>query len=180
MYKSFKYRIYPNEEQRILLEKHFGCTRFVYNYFLDYKQTQYKTTGTSGTYNQVAKELVNLKEDSNYSWLKEVNSQSLQQSLKDMFNSYERFFRGLSKFPKFKKKGEKNSFTLYVSNDLKVKRYNMSKCNLLKDRPKTSYDIGYHQDLVIDGLGFIKIVSKAKVDVYVDINVNVFERDSVI
>ena len=56
MYKSFKYRIYPNEEQRILLEKHFGCTRFVYNYFLDYKQTQYKTTGTSGTYNQVAKE----------------------------------------------------------------------------------------------------------------------------
>ena len=110
MYKSFKYRIYPNEEQRILLEKHFGCTRFVYNYFLDYKQTQYKTTGTSGTYNQVAKELINLKEDSNYSWLKEVNSQSLQQSLKDMFNSYERFFRGLSKFPKFKKKGEKNSF----------------------------------------------------------------------
>ena len=82
MYKSFKYRIYPNEEQRILLEKHFGCTRFVYNYFLDYKQTQYKTTGTSGTYNQIAKELINLKEDSNYSWLKEVNSQSLQQSLK--------------------------------------------------------------------------------------------------
>lgn len=110
MYKSFKYRIYPNEEQRILLEKHFGCTRFVYNYFLDYKQTQYKTTGTSGTYNQIAKELVNLKEDSNYSWLNEVNSQSLQQSLKDMFNSYERFFKGLSKFPKFKKKGEKNSF----------------------------------------------------------------------
>ena len=110
MYKSFKYRIYPNEEQRILLEKHFGCTRFVYNYFLDYKQTQYKTTGTSGTYNQIAKELVNLKEDLNYSWLNEVNSQSLQQSLKDMFNSYERFFRGLSKFPKFKKKGEKNSF----------------------------------------------------------------------
>lgn len=76
--------------------------------------------------------------------------------------------------------GEKNSFTLYVSNDLKVKRYNMNKCTLLKDRPKTTYEIGYHKDLVIDGLGFIKIVSKASVDVYVDINVNVFERDSVI
>lgn len=76
--------------------------------------------------------------------------------------------------------GEKNSFTLYVSNDLKVKRYNMNKCTLLKDRPKTTYEIGYHKDLVIDGLGFIKIVSKAKVDVYVDINVNVFERDSLI
>jgi len=76
--------------------------------------------------------------------------------------------------------GEKNSFTLYVSNDLKVKRYNMNKCTILKDRPKTTYEIGYHKDLVIDGLGFIKIVSKAKIDVYVDINVNVFERDALI
>ena len=76
--------------------------------------------------------------------------------------------------------GDKNSFTLYVSNDLKVKRYNMNKCMLLKDRPKTTYDIGYHKDLVVDGLGFIKIVIAARVDVYVDINVNVFERDSVI
>ena len=76
--------------------------------------------------------------------------------------------------------GGKNSFTLYVSNDLKVKRYNMNKCTLLKDHPKTTYDVGYHKDLVIDGLGFIKIVIACKVDVYVDINVNVFERDSVI
>jgi len=76
--------------------------------------------------------------------------------------------------------GDKNSFTLYVSNDLKVKRYNMHKCVLLKDRSKMTYDIGYHKDLVIDGLGFVKIVFAAKVDVYVDINVNVFERDSVI
>jgi ribosome biogenesis GTPase YqeH len=76
--------------------------------------------------------------------------------------------------------GGKNSFTLYVSNDLKVKRYNMNKCTLLKDHPKTTYDVGYHKDLVIDGLGFIKIVVAAKVDVYADINVNVFERDSVI
>lgn len=76
--------------------------------------------------------------------------------------------------------GEKNSFTVYASNDLKVKRYNMHKCNLLKDRSKTTYDVGYHKDLVIDGLGFIKIVNASKVDVYVDINVNIFERDSVI
>lgn len=76
--------------------------------------------------------------------------------------------------------GEKNSFTLYVSNDLKVKRYNMNKCTLLKDHPKTTHEIGYHKDLVIDGVGFVKIVSKAKIDVYVDINVNVFERDAMI
>ena len=76
--------------------------------------------------------------------------------------------------------GERNSFTLFVSNDLKVKRYNMNKCELLKDLSKSTYDVGYHKDLVVDGMGFIKIVSRAKVDVYVDINVNVFERDSLI
>ena len=47
MYKSFKYRLYPDEEQKILLEKHFGCTRFVYNYFLELKQKQYNESGTS-------------------------------------------------------------------------------------------------------------------------------------
>ena len=76
--------------------------------------------------------------------------------------------------------GARNSFTLYLSNDLKVKRYNMNKCTLLKNLPRTSYDVGYHKDLVVDGLGFIKIVLAAKVDVYVDINVNVFERDALI
>ena len=110
MYKSFKYKIYPNEEQKILLEKHFGCTRFVYNYFLGLKQKQYNESGTSGTYNQLAKELVSLKYSENYDWLKEINSQTLQQSLKDLFTAYEKFFTKKSKYPKFKKKREKNSF----------------------------------------------------------------------
>ena len=76
--------------------------------------------------------------------------------------------------------GNKNSFTVYVSNDLKVKKFNMYRCDKLKNLSKTSYEINFHHDLVIDGLGFIKIVSPAKVDVYVDINVNVFERKSLI
>ncbi len=76
--------------------------------------------------------------------------------------------------------GEKNSFTVFCSNDIKVKRYNRQKCELLKNLSQKSFDVSYHQDLVVDGLGFIKIVSKAKVDVYVDINVSVFIRDSII
>ncbi len=76
--------------------------------------------------------------------------------------------------------GDKNSFTIFVSNDLKIKRYNASKCELLKDTSKSTYDVSFHQDLVVDGLGFIKIVAPAKVDVYIDMNVNVFIRDSLI
>ncbi len=76
--------------------------------------------------------------------------------------------------------GERNSFTIYISNDLKVKRYNMTKCELLKKFPKTTRLINCESDLVIAGLGFIKIVSKAKVDYYVDVNVKVFTRDALI
>lgn len=76
--------------------------------------------------------------------------------------------------------GEKNSFTVYASNGLKIKKYNASKCELLKDMKKTSYDVGYYEDVVINGLGFIKIVSKAKVDLYTDINVGSFVRKSLI
>ena len=77
-------------------------------------------------------------------------------------------------------KGEKNSFTVFVSNALKIKRMNAKKQSVLKDLSKTSFDVLYHQDLVINGLGFIKIVEKANVDVYIDKNVEVFTRDSLI
>ena len=77
--------------------------------------------------------------------------------------------------------GEKNSFTVFVSNDLNVKRYlNSSNRDDLKDLNKTTYDIKYGEDLVINGLGFIKIVDKAKVDVYIDKNVSTFTRKSLI
>ncbi|MBR4262858.1 MAG: ribosome biogenesis GTPase YqeH [Bacilli bacterium] len=76
--------------------------------------------------------------------------------------------------------GAKNSFTLYLSNDIKVKRYNMYKSTLLKDLSKKTLDINYREDLVIPGLGFIKIVSKAKIDLYIDLNVSEFIRDSLI
>ena len=76
--------------------------------------------------------------------------------------------------------GEKNSFTVFASNHLKIKKYNASKCMLLKDKKKTSYDVGYHEDVVINGLGFIKIVSKAKVDLYTDVNVGSYVRRSLI
>lgn len=76
--------------------------------------------------------------------------------------------------------GEKNSFTVYASNDLKIKKYNASKCELLKNLNKISYDVGYFEDVVISGLGFIKIVSKAKVDLYLDVNVGSFVRKNLI
>lgn len=76
--------------------------------------------------------------------------------------------------------GEKNSFTLFISNDLKVKRFINPRHQELKDLNKTSYDIKYDNDLVIDGLGFVKIVNKGKIDVYIDKNIKTFTRNSLI
>lgn len=76
--------------------------------------------------------------------------------------------------------GDKNSFTLFVSNDLKIKRLNMTKHDDLKDLFKHDIDIGFHEDLVINGLGFIKIVEKANINVYINKDVEVFTRKSLI
>ncbi len=75
--------------------------------------------------------------------------------------------------------GERNSFTFYVSNDLKVKRIS-TKHDTLKDLQKRTYDVGYEQDLCINGLGFIKIVNKGIVDIYIDSKVSTYIRDALI
>lgn len=76
--------------------------------------------------------------------------------------------------------GEKNSFTVYVSNDIKVKKHNASKYTALKNLRKASIEVGYREDLVINGLGFVKIVSKANIDLYLDINIGFYTRKSLI
>ncbi len=77
--------------------------------------------------------------------------------------------------------GEKNSFTVFVSNDLKIKRLlNSKNNNQLHNKNKNEIEIKYEEDLVIPGLGFIKIVKKGKIDVYVDQNIETFTRKSLI
>ena len=78
------------------------------------------------------------------------------------------------------KEGEKNSFTLFISNDLKVKRFINPKHIDLKDKPKTTYEVKYDTDLVINGLGFVKIVNKGVIDVYIDRTIHTFIRSSLI
>jgi len=108
---AYKYRLYPNKEQRVLLEKHFGCNRFVYNYFLQRKITHYKETKKTIGWCQLANELKPLKKENE--WMKEVASQSLQQTIRYLDNAYTAFFRSNSAFPKFKsKKNNRHSYTI--------------------------------------------------------------------
>jgi putative transposase len=110
--KTYKYRLYPNKYQIEMFDKYFGCVRFVYNKFLFERKKQYQETGKSDNYYGQAKALTLLKKDDNYSWLKDINSQVLQCSLRHLESAYTNFFQGRAKFPVFKKKKSKNSFTV--------------------------------------------------------------------
>ena len=110
MLKSYKYKIKPNEEQKVLLNKHFGSIRFVYNYFLNERKFEYENNKQTLNYNDNSAALTKLKKQDDFKWLKEINSQSLQHSLKSLDDAYNSFFKKRTGFPKFKSKHTKNSF----------------------------------------------------------------------
>jgi putative transposase len=113
IYKAFKYRIYPNKEQEELILKHMGCSRWIYNYALNKKITSYQETGKGLNRFDIQKDLPELKKSEETSWLKEVNSQTLQASLENLDKAFTRFFKEKKGFPKFKsKKDYRQSFNI--------------------------------------------------------------------
>jgi len=107
--KAFRFRIYPTNDQKAKLNKQFGHARFVYNYYRAKREQVYKDNGKGMTYCQTTNDLANLKRTPDLLWLKEADSQVLQQSLKDLDNAYKNFFAGNAQYPKFKSKRHKQS-----------------------------------------------------------------------
>lgn len=107
--KAYKVRIYPTKNQIDLIEKTFGCCRFVYNFFLSKSIKDYEENRKSNTYNQNSALLTQMKKLDEYSFLKEVEAMALQASLRDLDTAYQNFFRNVRQgkkpgYPKFKKK----------------------------------------------------------------------------
>ena len=116
--KAFKFRIYPNSNQKVMFAKTFGCTRFLYNYYLSMRITAYETDKTSLSYNDCANDLTLLKKTDEFGFLTEVDSIALQQSLRHLDTAFQNFFK-LPKtgYPKFKsKKHNHNSYTTVCIN----------------------------------------------------------------
>ena len=113
--KAYKYRLYPNRTQEELIQKTFGCVRFVYNHFLEDRVTAYKENGESRTFFQQNKMLTALKQE--YPWLQEPDKNALQYALRDLNVAYQNFYRrvkqgGAPGFPKFKsKKRDRKSYS---------------------------------------------------------------------
>ena len=116
MNKTFRYRIYPNKDQQVLIQKTIGCCRFVYNYYLDKRIKKYEHESINFTYNMCCKDLTQLKKE--YVWLKEVDSTALQAALKQLDLSFEQFFMRHTGFPKFRsKKMRHKSYTTKNNHD---------------------------------------------------------------
>ena len=112
-YRAYRYRLYPNKQQEVLLAKHFGCCRFIYNYALDKKVKTYQKDKTNLSRFDIQADLPKMKKSEGYSWLSEVNSLSLQAALANLDSAFVKFFREKKGFPKFKsKKDNRQSFSI--------------------------------------------------------------------
>ncbi|MEM3895627.1 RNA-guided endonuclease TnpB family protein [Thermofilum sp.] len=112
MFKALKVRLYPNEQQKILLEKHFGACRFVYNHFLEVRTKYYAEHKNSKKKGLNAFDTINmlpqLKKE--YVWLNEINSQSLQHSLIQLDKAFRAFFKHNADYPNFRSKKDNQYF----------------------------------------------------------------------
>ena len=104
MLKAYKYRIYPNQQQAVAFEQHFGCVRFVYNWALALQKRYHAMFGKSLSRTQIQSQLVKKKKTAKFAWLNEVNSQSLLNALLNVHTAFTNFFKGRAKFPRFKSK----------------------------------------------------------------------------
>ena len=126
IHKAYKFRLYPTKTQETLIHKTFGCTRFVYNYCLDLKRNNKHLTKFD-----LIKELPRLKKE--YPFLREVDSCSLQNAITDLMAGFGLFEKGIGGYPRFKKKGEKESFrTSFVTSSYKGIVYENIKVDLTK------------------------------------------------
>ena len=102
MLKAIKIRIYPTVEQVDFINKQLGCCRFVYNNCLAFRKDSYQNEHISVSSSEAVKHITSLKKDNE--WLKDVHSKVLQQSVRDMNQAYDNFFKRHKGFPKFKSK----------------------------------------------------------------------------
>ncbi len=160
MYRGYKVKLYPTKAQAVLLDKHFGCARWVYNQMIVINQKKYHRTGKGLTGYEMSGYLPKLKKQ--YPWLAEVSASSLQFVCHNLADAYGKFFRKQAGYPRFKKRNGRGSFTNIGGSHLMEKHIQLPKLAKVKyrggDRPEgkvrkfiTSQRAGkYYTSVVID------------------------------
>ena len=132
--RAYKYRIYPTDEQKLILARTFGCCRFVYNWALRQKTDAFYNEQQRLYYKDLSEALTQLKKQPDYSWLNEVSSVPLQQALRHLDKAFLNFFEGRAEYPTFKKKRNQQSAT-YTCNAFKWDGHSLTLAKM--DEPLT-------------------------------------------
>lgn len=141
MEKAYKFRIYPNREQETIIQKTFGCTRHVYNYYLAKRKEMYESDKRTLNYSACSADMTQMKKEKE--WLREVDATALQSSLKNLDYAYQNFFRRVKNgetpgYPRFKSKRDnrKSYVSKRVGENIKVldKHIQLPKLGLVKCR----------------------------------------------
>lgn len=142
MLKAIKIRIYPSDVQKQFISKQLGCCRKVYNLLLDYRKSEWEQNNKSVGLKELGKYLTNLKKEGDYSYLNEVHSKVLQQSMQDLNSAYNNFFNSLKTnkpvgYPRFKTKHDNKQscrFPIDIFNrkDYKCDKVKGNKITLIK------------------------------------------------
>ena len=134
MIKLIKIRLNPNNKQITKLFQYAGCARFAYNWVISREEENHKQGNKFLFDNDLRKEFTQLKKLPEYKWLSEISNNVPKQAIKDACNAYKRFFKGQSKFPKFKSRKystpsfyQDNVQIKFTENHVKVEGFSMSK-----------------------------------------------------
>ena len=149
--KAIKVRLYPTRYQEELMFKSAGVARFSYNWGLAFLNDYYKENNRSLSINELRKEFTKLRNDIEYSWLKEVSSEIPQQALKDLGESFKKFFRKESAYPKFKKKGKCEISFFHLNNKFVVEnnKIKLEKIGYVKMKDEGRLPVGnYKKDKI--------------------------------
>ena len=120
--KSYKTEINPTSEQKQAINRTIGVCRFIYNFYLAHNQEVYESEKRFVSGMDFSKWLNNefIPNNSEFSWIKDVSSKSVKQSIMNAERAFKNFFKGKSKFPKFKKKNKSNVKMYFVKTDAKA------------------------------------------------------------
>ena len=164
-YKAYKFRLYPNEQQKEIIHKTFGCSRFVYNHYLQIQ----KETGIKNAYDLCK----DLKDFTNKNvFLKEVDSCALRCAIFNLENAYKNYYAKRSGYPNFKSKFSKQSYrTNCIKSTYKGKEYSNIMINLVEKKiklPKLGFVTirGYRKKEKIDGRIIHATVTKESTNRY--------------
>ena len=164
--KAYKFKLQPLKQDIDFLNQCFGNTRFLYNYFLNYRSESYEKYKLKVNYKDTSKVLTQMKKNEQYAWLKDVPSIPLQQSLRNLEDAFQRFFKKQAKYPQFKHKHKQQSATFLLSGNTKIE----NNCIVISQHSK-KYVIPFikHRDFDVEKASRFTISKNAMGEYFVSI-----------